>query len=522
MNPRTTGILFLVALALGAFVYFYEIGGEEGRREAEERQKQLFPKVEADDIAWIALRTKDGVDARFERDGAKWRLVEPLGFPADPAVGRLADTLATVTSESVFDNPQPFAEYGLDDAKARIVRFGTGKGDAAEEHQVRFGNATPVGGQTYAATGDSGPVYTVESYRATGFDKPLADLRDKRIVDFDRAAIREVEVRWPGDHVVLERNEEGKEGEDAWRMTAPLETRADDNAVKSLLSNLSYLRAEGFVDAPTAAQQALLEPPDVEVTLVPRDDDAKPIVVAVGRTEDGKKRVVRAGRPTLFEVAAERIADFPREVVAYRFRTLSKFALTDAKQVDFFFHPPVGDPVAITAERTDSGWTSQPEEFAPGKLPRVVSELSRLVAKDVLAEEVGESELETLGLSPPTTIVSVFGARPEAGSGGGGEEADGGDASGKQAEAAAAPKLAEVQLGRVTKDGVVARRAGEPTVYRLSPEVAEHLPVDLASFRSRFRAEEKPPAEEEEEEGPPLDSAPGPAGDVPSPREESP
>ena len=34
MNPRTTGILFAVALALGAFVWFYVIQGEEGRQEA--------------------------------------------------------------------------------------------------------------------------------------------------------------------------------------------------------------------------------------------------------------------------------------------------------------------------------------------------------------------------------------------------------------------------------------------------------------------------------------------------------
>ena len=39
MNPKTTGILFLVAAALAAFVYLYEIRGEEGRRAAEEFQR---------------------------------------------------------------------------------------------------------------------------------------------------------------------------------------------------------------------------------------------------------------------------------------------------------------------------------------------------------------------------------------------------------------------------------------------------------------------------------------------------
>ena len=36
MSPRTTGILVLVAAALGAFVYFYEVQGRASRTEAEE------------------------------------------------------------------------------------------------------------------------------------------------------------------------------------------------------------------------------------------------------------------------------------------------------------------------------------------------------------------------------------------------------------------------------------------------------------------------------------------------------
>ena len=48
MNPRTTGILFLVALLLGAFIYFYEIRGGERRQEAEAEAKRLFAGLETD------------------------------------------------------------------------------------------------------------------------------------------------------------------------------------------------------------------------------------------------------------------------------------------------------------------------------------------------------------------------------------------------------------------------------------------------------------------------------------------
>src|SRR5688572_3279590 len=137
MNPRTTGLLILAALGLAAVLYF-EIGGEDARREAEQRSKRLFQGVEAADLSWIALRTSDGVEARFERRDGKWLLTEPIAFPADSAVERIADALATTTSEGTFEKPQPDAEYGLDDAAAQIVRFGVG----SAEHSLRIGKAT--------------------------------------------------------------------------------------------------------------------------------------------------------------------------------------------------------------------------------------------------------------------------------------------------------------------------------------------------------------------------------------------
>ena len=41
MNPRNTALLLLAVLGLGAFLYFYEIGGESGRQDAEDRGKRL-------------------------------------------------------------------------------------------------------------------------------------------------------------------------------------------------------------------------------------------------------------------------------------------------------------------------------------------------------------------------------------------------------------------------------------------------------------------------------------------------
>ncbi|HEY5656471.1 MAG TPA: DUF4340 domain-containing protein [Myxococcota bacterium] len=497
MQPRTTAILLAVALALGAFVYFYEVGGEDARREAEEQTRRLFPGVVEEAVEWIALTTRDGIEARIERVEGGWRLVEPVEFPADRfAADGMAANLATLLSEVKLEDPQPLDEYGLGDA-ARTVRFAA----AGEEHTLSLGRKTPVGANTYAYTGTAGAVYTVQTYKAQSFDKALDDLREKRILDFDTASIQRVEARWPDGRVVVERDAGAAEAEaGGWRMRSPLETRADDEVVDDLLSDLSFLRAKGFVDDPTGEAEAGFAPPSFEVTLTPRiegDAPAAPIHLAVGGM-DGGDRLVRGAHPSLYRIAGDRFEDFPRTLSAYRFKQLARFPVEEARQLELFFQPETGDPVAITAVLGDAGWTSSPETVPPDVLSRLVAELSRLRAADIAADAVGEDELRGLGLSPPNAILSVFGAAPEEGA--------------EAGEPGAAPELAEVHIGGFYgPGGILARAAGDPIVYRLDGELAEHIPVNLEAFRSRFV-----------DGGEAALDAPGDADEFLSPTQESP
>ncbi len=493
MNPRTTVGLFFVAAALSAFTYFYVIRGEEARQEAEEAAKRLFPGVEEEAIDSISLTTADDRSARLERGLGGWSVAEPVVFPADAfAADAMAAALSQITSEAVLEDPQPPEEYGLGE-DASVIRFQAGE----TTHELRLGNATPVGSNTYAATGSAEAVYTVPSFRAGAFRKSLDDLREKQILDFDRTAIRRIEARWPEGFVTLERDsdgvpdaddedaEEGEEEAAEWRLTAPVQARADARTVEDLLSDLAYLRANGFVDDPPEGSEAGFEPPAFQVLLSGlggESDEPVRVSMSVGGFHGDAERLVRAAQPALYTIPADRLADLPRALIDYRYKTLSKFPLTAAQRLDFFFHPEVGDPVAITATRGDSGWSTSPEATAPGRVARLVSELSGLTASDILFEEADAERLRSLGLSPPVTILSVFGAEPPEG-----ETASEGETP------AGAPKLAEIQLGRVLGDeGIVARAAGDPTVYRLDLALAEHIPVSLEAFRNRFRSEEQP------------------------------
>ncbi|MFP8876080.1 MAG: hypothetical protein VCB99_04040, partial [Myxococcota bacterium] len=65
MQPRTTAILLALAAALGAFVYLYEIGGEQERREAQEREGRLFPGLGEAEIQAITLAPREGAEVRL-------------------------------------------------------------------------------------------------------------------------------------------------------------------------------------------------------------------------------------------------------------------------------------------------------------------------------------------------------------------------------------------------------------------------------------------------------------------------
>jgi hypothetical protein len=521
MNPRTTGILVLVAAALGAFVYFYEIVGQDARREAEEREKRLFAGVEQGDIAWIELAPggAGGVaETRVERRDGRWQLVAPLEFPADAtATDNLASTLATLASESTLEEPAPPEEYGLGDG-ARVVRFGVGEA----RHELRLGRDAPVGGGTYASTG-SGEVYTVAHYKASSFDKSPDDLREKRILEFDREAIRRIEAGWPSGGVVLEREAapppgEAAEGAEAgkasapagWRIVEPIQARADDEMIENLLGDLASLRAEGFVDAPPSDAEAGLALPAFEIALTSagEGEGAAPRVVrlAIGAPRGDDLRLARGAQRSLYTIPASRLDEMPRDIGAWRWKQVARFDLAAAHAADFFFHPESGDPVVIHAERGEGGWTSSPEAFAAGKLDAALAELSRLRAIGIESDAPGEALLRKHRLAPPNAVITVFGTRPE------GAKAEGEDA-------APLPVLAEVQIGDVEgSEWIAARGAGDPTLYRLAYPVAEQLPISLDAFRNRFRAEEKEEAAPAEEPAP----APGGAGDFPPPGDESP
>jgi Domain of unknown function (DUF4340) len=467
MNPRNTAILFLVVVAVGAFVWLHEIRGADERAKQAEAEKRLFRDVEPDQITLITLRTKDGRDARLERVEGAWKLLAPLSFPADAATADgLASTLATVRSEAVIEDAGPLAEYGL--AGPPKVHFRAGDRELA----LRVGDRSPVGSNTYVATGADSPIYAVASYRIASLDRTLDELRDKRVMRFDREAVVDLRAHWKGGSVHLVRDAQDPE---AWRLVEPLDAAADGHVVSQALSDLEFLRATGFDDAPTPEVLARLEQPELAVELGTRANGKEGSVrLALGAPQKEERPARGSASDAVYRVPTGALQDLPRSVDGWRDKTVARFPESEARRFELAFHGEGGGESAVVSGRREGeAWKTEPETLKPEAVDNLLRALADLTGASIAAESMGKAERQSLGLAPPRLAIRVFG---------GPDEKD--DAP-----------LADVELGVADPSrGIAARRADRDTVYWLPYARSQQIPISLAALREHFVAAPPAPA----------------------------
>src|ERR1700739_1391908 len=82
MKFKGTTALFLVFIALGAYVYFTEFRGQEQKQKQEEAKKKAF-QVEDKDITEISLTYPDRTLSAVKKGDKQWDMTSPAGMEAD-------------------------------------------------------------------------------------------------------------------------------------------------------------------------------------------------------------------------------------------------------------------------------------------------------------------------------------------------------------------------------------------------------------------------------------------------------
>lgn len=458
MDTRTTAMLLLAAVVLGAFIFLYELddplpeappGAEAGR---------LIAGVEPGDVEWITLPATDGRRVELRRIDGGWEMISPVRFPADsPVVDAIVRQMIELDVEGVVSGEAGPAAFGLagEAADAGEIRFEHG----GNVEGFRIGRATPVGSNTYVQRiGDEAIAY-VATWKINGLQKSSDELRDRKLMDFDRVSVERFRVAWPGGRVGLVK----REGE--WWLVEPLQARADPDTVENLFSDLAFLRADGFVDEPQSPEALGLDTPALEITLVGRTEDEGEytrVLEIGGAWKDGL--VARGQGGALYLLAPQRLDDFARRTVAYRFKTLSRFEVADARRFELVFaaddelESGEDGSYVIVGEFERHDWVTRPDALDPAGVSGLLAHFARLDAHDILADALGSEERAALGLSPPRLSLRVFDEAGEA--------------------------LADIAFGRAVEGrGLVSMRRGDEQVLLVDPVDAESIPLTLGALR---------------------------------------
>ena len=325
---RSTFILLLVLLGLVGYIYFYEMKRPATSETAEPKPKVFT--VEADKIEEVDVKSASGERTVLRKAGDAWRIVQPLEAKADDgAATGIVTNLATLDIQRVVDEKAAdLAQFGL---AAPRIEVGFKRAGQAEAPRLQLGDKNATGGEIYAKLAGSPRVFLVSSFLESTFDKGTFDLRDKTILSFDRAKVDSLEIVTKDQRLAF-----AKAG-DAWRLTSPVDARADLGQVEGAVGSLQTLAMKS-VSAPEATEKDLakygLDKPELTAVVGAGSTRA---TLAVGKADESGSLYARdLSRPMVVTIEPTTINALrntpdsfrPKDVFEFRSFTASRLEIT--------------------------------------------------------------------------------------------------------------------------------------------------------------------------------------------------
>jgi hypothetical protein len=193
----------------------------------------------------------------------------------------------------VTEAPETLVPFGLDQPRMTIAFTVTGE---SEPRRLLIGNKTPTGGDLYAQVAGTPTVFLIGGYLEDTFNKGTFDLREKSVLKFSRDAADALTIDHGSTRIAL-----AKAGSE-WRLSAPVDARADFSAVDGLVGQIFQARMTGLVDADGTdnLRHYGLDRPSATVTVGSGSSRAE---LAIGAAEDETHMFARdLSRPMVFTI----------------------------------------------------------------------------------------------------------------------------------------------------------------------------------------------------------------------------
>lgn len=250
---RIAVVLLVLAVGLAAYLFMFDLPGEEAEQEARHRQLHLFD-FSVDEVDTLALLRRDR-SIVVARSGEGWRLLEPVDELAEAGAvrDRLAQLAAAEIVRVVRDSvpEDDWGVYGLEsrpngrkDIRVRLRDGGT--------QVVHVGNETPSGAFVYVRRQGTDRLETAELGLMQLVWGSGNGLREVELFDVVDSAIVYLAVDGPRGSWATRRGEDG-----IWLQAgASEEVRLRRRPVVGIAHDLSTATIRSFAGRPQAGEWA--------------------------------------------------------------------------------------------------------------------------------------------------------------------------------------------------------------------------------------------------------------------------
>ncbi len=393
---RSVAVLLVVALGLGAYIFFVEADRPPGG--TPEPLETVFD-FESDDITRLSVTTESGDRTVLEKTDNRWQLVEPFAGTVDVTeVVAMSSSLAALEMQRVVAEPEEapdLTEFGLGEPRIEVAVTTTTGIDA----RLLIGELTPTGGDLYATVAGSNRVFLISGYLDSTFNRTTFDLRDKTILNFTHDQVDSLEITGADLAIRL------RQVDTRWSLVRPIEAHADLGVTNGLIGRLATGQMAAIEAESTDELGSFgLDTPRLTVT-VGLGSSAATLMIG-DATPAGTVYARDAARDLVFTVTESLATELEQGVDEYRRKNLFAFRPFNATVLELERDTErwVFETVEATADDEAERWRrTAPDEgdVEPSAMDDLLAKLSNLRAESFVASRAGT------GLDAPVSTILV-------------------------------------------------------------------------------------------------------------------
>lgn len=435
---KSTLIVVVLAIALGAFVYFYDSKHTVAPPTDEASWKPAFA-VNADQVTGLTLVSGTGKTV-FAKQGKDWQITQPVSTRADQtSISGIVSDLSSAKIRRSFAPTDSLSKYGL--AQPAVTIDFQQKGGV--EHTIRLGDKDFSGNVVYALIDASKNVDLLPVSLLDETDKPLSQLRDRSLLELNDSEITSITIDNPSGAIAVTKKNS------TWEIAKPRQTLADSSAVDSLSSALSTDKFTDVVsESPDDLAKYGLTHPSMSVTAATKGQEFH---LFVGKKNGGNYYARDTARPMIFEISSTVYDALNKKFFDLRDKSILQFDPTNVTVVEI--HNASGAIQCVQGK--DDQWT----------ILQPVADKGKAIQSWKILDPIQNARAKQIYDSPSRSVLAHL-AKPAI-------EVILTDKSGKKTT---------IDISAAVDDSVYVRTTAGPEIYELSTQILKDLGFKAADL----------------------------------------